>query len=373
MINKSKSLIISGLKKILPYIIKAFGIKMLSKNDTKIGLSSFLVSTSNKYQFDFKNLAEDNTSIKSIDGTSPSNSVYLIKNINFSLLPYCGLKIDKNVFDLDFGNSLIIKYFFSEKRKLIKVQTCIVLWSHEWGTGYFDFMYFILLKLNKILINAEQLALKDTVILVPFNTSELPDFAFEYFSLFGFDKSKIVDSKRFKVIAEKYYFGDNNSFFFPNFFDVLDLKNYLHKKLSIKLNSSERSLTNIYLRRSGKRKVKNEEEIIPILEKHNFKIIDDSPKSISEQFKLFQSAKIVLGPHGAGFSNILFCKKNTKVIEFFSGNYYPPYYFYLSGILGFDYYGIVENEKKLNSHYSNVGQDLTINKKKLDELLTQIC
>ena len=35
-----------------------------------------------------------------------------------------------------------------------------------------------------------------------------------------------------------------------------------------------------------------------------------------DQIKIFNSAKIIVGNHGAGFTNVVYCKKNTKVIEF---------------------------------------------------------
>ena len=34
-----------------------------------------------------------------------------------------------------------------------------------------------------------------------------------------------------------------------------------------------------------------------------------------DQVKIFNSAEIILGVHGAGFSNIIFCQKNTKIVE----------------------------------------------------------
>jgi len=39
--------------------------------------------------------------------------------------------------------------------------------------------------------------------------------------------------------------------------------------------------------------------------------------SVLEQIELFSNADVVIGTHGAGLANILFCKPNTKVIEIF--------------------------------------------------------
>ena len=38
--------------------------------------------------------------------------------------------------------------------------------------------------------------------------------------------------------------------------------------------------------------------------------------SFKEQISLFQNADCIVGLHGAGFANLVFCEPNTKVVEF---------------------------------------------------------
>ena len=38
---------------------------------------------------------------------------------------------------------------------------------------------------------------------------------------------------------------------------------------------------------------------------------------LAEQIEAFRNARIVLSPHGAGLTNILFCRPNTTLIEIF--------------------------------------------------------
>jgi capsular polysaccharide biosynthesis protein len=74
----------------------------------------------------------------------------------------------------------------------------------------------------------------------------------------------------------------------------------------------------------------NENQIIEILKEfaliHNLEFylltgieIDDMPTSISKQYELFSQAELVVGPHGAVFSNLIFLdlEKNPRVIEFY--------------------------------------------------------
>jgi len=63
------------------------------------------------------------------------------------------------------------------------------------------------------------------------------------------------------------------------------------------------------------RKIINENELLKFLKEKNFKFICLSNFSFLKQIEFFYNAKIIIGLHGAGFSNLIFCKKNTKVIE----------------------------------------------------------
>ena len=45
-----------------------------------------------------------------------------------------------------------------------------------------------------------------------------------------------------------------------------------------------------------------------------------SKLNIFDQISLFNSSKLILGLHGAGFANIIFCKKKTKIFEIIKKN-----------------------------------------------------
>ena len=66
---------------------------------------------------------------------------------------------------------------------------------------------------------------------------------------------------------------------------------------------------------ASSRTITNEEELINFLKNDNFEIINLSEKKFTDQVKIFNSAKLIVAMHGAGLTNLLFCKSNTKVIE----------------------------------------------------------
>ncbi len=76
----------------------------------------------------------------------------------------------------------------------------------------------------------------------------------------------------------------------------------------------------IYLRRgkAGNRRVANEAELLPILEKYRFEIRETEGLPLGEQMKLFSGAECVVSIHGAGLANLLFSPPGVNVVEFMS-------------------------------------------------------
>ena len=47
---------------------------------------------------------------------------------------------------------------------------------------------------------------------------------------------------------------------------------------------------------------------------------------VIEQIKLFSSAAMIIGLHGAGFTNLYFAPKNVKIFEIYHEFYHEPSY-----------------------------------------------
>lgn len=101
----------------------------------------------------------------------------------------------------------------------------------------------------------------------------------------------------------------------------------------------------IYISRddANYRKVTNETQVTDLLNKYNFKKIILSQYSVAEQIRIFASAQIIISPHGANMTNLLFCKPGTKVIEIFSPGYVNPIYWVISNHADLDYYYVIGN------------------------------
>jgi capsular polysaccharide biosynthesis protein len=83
----------------------------------------------------------------------------------------------------------------------------------------------------------------------------------------------------------------------------------------------ERDHTNhperIYISRSkaATRRITNEEALIKVLKQEGFVILNLEELPITQQAELFYHAKVVVGPHGSGFSNLIFSNLRTSVVE----------------------------------------------------------
>jgi hypothetical protein len=76
----------------------------------------------------------------------------------------------------------------------------------------------------------------------------------------------------------------------------------------------------IYVSRRGefRRKVSNEAEVLDVLDKYGFEAVDPGAITVAEQAVLFAEASIVVGPHGGGLTNVVFCAPGTVVVELLS-------------------------------------------------------
>jgi hypothetical protein len=72
---------------------------------------------------------------------------------------------------------------------------------------------------------------------------------------------------------------------------------------------------------SRHRIIKNEDEVRRFLEGHGFVTLVPGYYSIRDQIGLFKSARIVMGGHGAGLTNLAFCEAGTIVLELVQSNY----------------------------------------------------
>jgi len=73
----------------------------------------------------------------------------------------------------------------------------------------------------------------------------------------------------------------------------------------------------LYISRSGSsvRRIINESELFAKLRAYDFEFLCLEGISMREQIAAFQSADVIVAPHGAGLANLCFCRPGTRVME----------------------------------------------------------
>lgn len=82
----------------------------------------------------------------------------------------------------------------------------------------------------------------------------------------------------------------------------------------------------LYVPRATTRAIANENDLMRLLSRHGFEVFD--PGSTRENtIDAFSSAELVIGGHGAGLADIIFCDPGTKIIEIVPSDHIYPYWY----------------------------------------------
>ena len=190
------------------------------------------------------------------------------------------------------------------------------------ASGYNNYSHWLLDIVPKIIILSLVYNLKN---IDYFYFSKLNRFQKETFKILKLNSTKIIDSKSNKHCLIKnlifcthpHYHRGTFSFAHSNI--PKWIINYLRKIFLAVASKRIQKCKKIYIDRSDSQynhcKIINDLEIKNYLKKKGFKVIRLSKHSLKEQISIFKNCNYVIGPHGAGFANLIFCKRKTKVLE----------------------------------------------------------
>jgi len=100
---------------------------------------------------------------------------------------------------------------------------------------------------------------------------------------------------------------------------------YLSRRLGLHAGLLAGRPRRIFITRAGRRAraVANERELLRSLKPLGFERVRLEAMPLLKQVALFQQAECVVGPHGAGLTNLVFCRPGTQVVEI--GTPYRPW------------------------------------------------
>lgn len=294
----------------------------------------------------------------------PSLVQYTYKNININSEEYLWKKLKflkQTFFRRESRKKEIISNFKFLVKSLFKRKRIIDngLWLIDnWSYGYFHWFADVLQK------HTAQNAKKSKLILPYFYSK------YEYIvssskileiELLFIKEKEIIKCRNLTIIPTSFISGN----FYPKLISDLSLKFKNFKTQKKQFNKV------IYVSRnkSSRRKVHNEEELINSIKRHNGYIFYFEDHDWEDQINLVKNCDILICPHGASLTNILFAQNNIKIIELrHEESNTQNMYFSLASALNIDYYYLKCEGIIKDPHLS----DIIVPVDKLNDLLKQM-
>lgn len=140
-------------------------------------------------------------------------------------------------------------------------------------------------------------------------------------------------------------------------FSLIQLRNMLRKSSHV-ISSSNYPVKLLIIKRLYSRKINNFQEVINslCLFRYNFTCNIYFPNTpFRKMIEMFYTADIIVGPHGAGFTNMIVSKENVKIFEIIKASKPVLCFATLANILGYKYYGLYHKyDDKLEQFFINI-------------------
>jgi len=94
---------------------------------------------------------------------------------------------------------------------------------------------------------------------------------------------------------------------------------------------------------SPHRRIENEDELIEFVKQHDYIEVTLTGMALAEQIKLFHNATHIIAPHGAGLTNLIFCKDGINLIELIPDNYVNHCFFVIAKCKNMNYSAIINH------------------------------
>ena len=245
---------------------------------------------------------------------------------------------------IDVSWKFLIKIFYRTKINFFKpiyIESAIWIGDNWKWANYFHWMTDFLPKILLFRKNVD----KDFFLLIPISFTEKSAF-YVLQSLNLLNIKYIVLNRHISYRFKEIYVLPNMTIVGNQRVNALQiLRNEIKAKSSL-LDIENEDI--IYISRSDNNKKKynsnirniiNEKECINMFNELGIKTVALAGVSLDKQIKIFEKAKLVIGLHGAGLTNMLYCKTNSYILEIRQeGDYCNNCYFSLASALEHRYY-----------------------------------
>ncbi len=316
-------------------------------------ISSKKVSFSDRYKYNFYKIKNGRVYSDTIN-----NTAYLIGN---SLIkePSYQYKLKKNLQIVN-GNILDNFVLRNGTPKILRNINGSVFSLLSGGAAKNNYWHWIFDSLPKIAILEKLNIKKPDFYLIPslkkkYQLETLLNLNIPYEKLLDGEKYKHIKCNHLLTVDHPYVFNNNPSSSIINIpFWIIK---WLRRKYKKNKSNSKNLSKKIYINREtdseiSNRMIINNDEVKNLLKNKGFEILTLANYSFRDQVCIFKNAEFIVGLHGAGFTNLIFSRPKTKVIELctrHSGNIFSN----LGKTCHLNYKKLIDGSSKPNKHQDN--------------------
>ena len=313
----------NSIKKKLLYVIKSFGYSILSTFHGKIRgiidaqghsfIKTIQTNLDQKYIYNIYKIKNCRIYTDTVTDTAFIYENKIIKGPSFQ---------HRNPKNADVTENIVFQKGTPKLKKRLRGSVFSLLTGGGGNANYWHWLFDVLPRL-KILESKEKIDEIDFFL--------FPDiyqkYQVESLDILKIPKKKRISSKIYRHIQTNMAISVDHPYVIKNdpSNEIQNLPRWIIEYLRerfLNVDSKKNLPKKVYIDRSDSnsnhshlRKIKNETEVQEFLIKKGFSIISLSNLSFEDQINLFKNATDIVGLHGAGFANIIFCKSNTKVLE----------------------------------------------------------
>jgi capsular polysaccharide biosynthesis protein len=250
-------------------------------------------------------------------------------------------------------NNSVLKYGTPSLIKKIS-GTVLTLVQGGSGNNYFHFIFDIIPKIY--LIKKEKLFQKIDF----FYVSRPTKWQIKIFKLLQISKKKLIDSNKSKHISADQIIAIDHPWYQKGYMQdqVKNIPEWIvtsNRQLFLNKAKKFKSKKKIFLDRSSSLynhcQIYNQKEINEWIDNNHLGTYYTENLSFEKQIFLFNNASTILGAHGAAFTNIIFCKPGTKIIEIIPANHPNRKCERICKILKLNYFRITTRPDNSNKNF----------------------
>lgn len=258
------------------------------------------------------------------------------------------------------------KYLKNIFRSKIVIKNNIFILTDIWSTGPYHFYVDLLSKLFEI--KEQPLFNYRNASIVLFEDDFTTNVIIPILNDLGFGGLRVITIKsdiRYIMMGRNYFVTKPHKMGTNNPRIIQGLRDLIFNKLnSMRSNQKTKSFAGVYYYRHDRnRRVLNDSDIIPILEKRGFYCTTFDDMSYLDAFSIMQSTKIFVGIHGGGLVNMMFMALGSQVVEVKNNNPNPNShcYWHLARSLQLEYTMYIAETVGEHNVMEGKGCDVRIN------------